>query len=336
MANDEEVPVHDEGECYCCRENVKRCCSWYIWVVSTLIIIFSLASGLFGYLSIVGSKSVPVPEKYKTKFEIPQRTGIAYAALGGMIVGIIIGALGCAAAKCRTAWFACPFGTLSFLIGILNLVVGGAILGGQVTDEVYQQACVVKHDELDGKSGSEVMKAQLSASVDKLMCTNTCPCNQEDFATKYQSLTDAELAPFGRTNADMIAGNTPGTTYFSTYGECYNTTLKDATGTKEGIDTASSDFTNFVKNGGVEFLGDLEEQFNCAGLCYTPLFYLKKNIKVGPPTQDCVKAAIEQIGSNTGAGAVAVVTGLIFFTAAIGSIPLYKGFPAQGDSGEAF
>jgi len=187
------------------------------------------------------------------------------------------------------------------------------------------------------------MKAQYGKAVDSLMCTETCPCQQAAYDKSYASLTAAELSKFNRlpstdsssSKAKMFARATAPT--YTTWGECYNATLKSATGkTAEGIDTASKDFSDFVKNGGVEFLGSMEDAFDCAGLCYTPLFYMKKSIAVGPPKQDCARAAVSKFGSNTAAGAVAIITGLVFFTAFLGSIPLCRGFHASGDDGKAF
>lgn len=188
------------------------------------------------------------------------------------------------------------------------------------------------------------MKAQLSTAVDSLMCTDTCPCIEADYNIKYAGYTSAELSKFNRSpvatvsvgsnNDRMIV--TPATTAFNNWGDCYNATLKDASGTKSGVNTDSKDFKDFVKNGGVEFLASLEDSFDCAGLCYTPLFYLKKNIAVGRPTIDCARAAVDKFGNNTGAGLIAIVTGFVFFSGFLGSIPLCGGFSAQGDDGKAF
>lgn len=167
------------------------------------------------------------------------------------------------------------------------------------------------------------------------MCTETCPCKKADYDVAYGKLSAAELAKFNRLPANdtsnskskMFASATA--PMYSSWGECYNATLKEKTGTTaEGIDTASKDFSDFVKNGGVQFLGSLEDAFDCAGLCYTPLFYMKKSIAVGPPKQDCARAAVAKFGNNSGAGAIAIVTGLVFFTAFLGSIPLCRGFHA--------
>jgi hypothetical protein len=51
----------------------------------------------------------------------------------------------------------------------------------------------------------------------------------------------------------------------------------------------------FFDKGGYKFLSDLEEKFNCASICSTPLFYITKDVKEGPPTNDCVTAAMDDL-----------------------------------------
>lgn len=94
-------------------------------------------------------------------------------------------------------------------------------------------------------------------------------------------------------------------------------------------DTADSTQQFFV-NGGFEFLKSFETQYKCAGLCYTPLFYLSKPLTDGPPTQSCDTAFINAVAGNTAVGGVAVVTGLILLSVFVGSIPLCSGYAADG------
>lgn len=186
------------------------------------------------------------------------------------------------------------------------------------------------------------MKAALGEAVDSLMCTSSCPCDKTAFDTKYAAYTAAELSPFNRspekdasaTNKLVVAGAT-GAKY-TTWGDCYNATLKAQAADGKTFAAKSKDFKDFMTNGGVQFLGSLEDSFDCAGLCYTPLFYLKKSIALGKPTEDCARAVVNKIGSNTAVGGITIVTGLVFFTAFLGSIPLCRGFHAQGDTGKAF
>lgn len=75
-----------------------------------------------------------------------------------------------------------------------------------------------------------------------------------------------------------------------------------------------------------------ENQYKCAGLCYTPLFYLTRPLTDGPPTQSCDTAFINSVTGNAGVGGVAIVTGLVLLSMFVGSIPLCSGFASDGDA----
>lgn len=77
----------------------------------------------------------------------------------------------------------------------------------------------------------------------------------------------------------------------------------------------------FFEKGGYDLLADFEEQYNCASMCTTPLFYLTKDIKEGPPTQDCITAALDAI-SNTGPAVVCAITGLLLLISVSGGFVL--------------
>lgn len=81
----------------------------------------------------------------------------------------------------------------------------------------------------------------------------------------------------------------------------------------------------FFDEGGYEFLGQLEEKYSCASMCSKPLFYLKKDVKDGPPTTDCVTAAIDDLTDNTAIAIIFVITGLLCLIAAAATFPLCSG-----------
>jgi hypothetical protein len=54
----------------------------------------------------------------------------------------------------------------------------------------------------------------------------------------------------------------------------------------------------FFDAGGYDFLYGLETRYTCGSICLTPLFYLSRDIKDGPPTTDCFTAAVEDISDN--------------------------------------
>lgn len=87
-----------------------------------------------------------------------------------------------------------------------------------------------------------------------------------------------------------------------------------------------------MTNGGYEYMAQLEQDYECASICYKPLFYLTKDISEAPVGQECVTAFIDYYAGSLGVGIVAIVTGLILLSACIGSVPLCGGF-ASGAMG---
>lgn len=78
----------------------------------------------------------------------------------------------------------------------------------------------------------------------------------------------------------------------------------------------------FFNKGGYKFLSDLEEKFNCASVCSTPLFYITKDVKEGPPTNDCVTAAMEELMQNQNAVIICAATGILLLISISGAFVL--------------
>ena len=78
----------------------------------------------------------------------------------------------------------------------------------------------------------------------------------------------------------------------------------------------------FFEKGGYDLLAGLEEKYTCASICSTPLFYLTKDVKEGPPEQDCLTAALTEIGSQTGPAAVCAVAGILLLISVAGGFVL--------------
>ena len=66
-------------------------------------------------------------------------------------------------------------------------------------------------------------------------------------------------------------------------------------------------------------------------MCQKPLFYLKKDVSDGPPTVDCVTAAIDDLSDNMDIAIIFIVTGLLCLIAAAATFPLCSGKKKSGD-----
>lgn len=73
-------------------------------------------------------------------------------------------------------------------------------------------------------------------------------------------------------------------------------------------------------------LKQFEDEYECAGICFTPLFYLTKDVKLGPVKSECTDAIIEEYSGNMAGAAVAAISAIVLVVGAIGAFPLCTGF----------
>lgn len=124
---------------------------------------------------------------------------------------------------------------------------------------------------------------------------------------------------------------TTGTTYKS-YKKCYMAKLNKTA--PAGWNTQLKNGVKEFRKGGWKFLSAFEKDLNCAGICVTPLFFLTKDIKAGPPTKDCMQGFVDKYGGNMALGAVAFITAIVLICAGICAIPLCTGYSKNEDEEE--
>ena len=80
---------------------------------------------------------------------------------------------------------------------------------------------------------------------------------------------------------------------------------------------------DFFMKGGYDFLKRIESDFECAGLCDVPLFYITKDISKGRPTTECITVSFDKISEGISIiGYIVMVTGLLTFAGFVGSFAL--------------
>jgi hypothetical protein len=77
-----------------------------------------------------------------------------------------------------------------------------------------------------------------------------------------------------------------------------------------------SAYEDFSKRDTFNTLRYYEQNYDCAGMCDKPMFYLTKPLSDGPPTQDCVEAVITSFTDNMFVLIVALISSICLFTAA--------------------
>lgn len=120
---------------------------------------------------------------YQTSFQISKNAAVAFLAMGGGIVGLVISVFGCCAAKQKNFFVTCPFVVCSFLVGLMALIAGGMVVGGKTRDALINKACNTPFKAFEGLNGNQIARQEYGQIVDKVMCTSDlCPCDDAENA----------------------------------------------------------------------------------------------------------------------------------------------------------
>jgi len=88
----------------------------------------------------------------------------------------------------------------------------------------------------------------------------------------------------------------------------------------------------FVEKGGFKSLKYMENQYECAAVCKTPLFYVTRSF-TEQPTKSCLSEFVNQVAGNTfrSVAIVSIVTALIALCGCCGSFPLCSKYNDEED-----
>ena len=324
----------------CYSDRTKACCAKVVMFVSLALLLLGLITAIFGLMQM---GVVSNPTTY-TAFTFDQSAiGLGVLALG--VVAIATAILGLMTAKCKKWCFTLLFIILCAIGGLILLIVAFVLLGDDDLISAGKDAACAQ---------AGVINNQYIKTVDHWVCSTTCPCPEgpngewknlwtsytpESMKNQFRAPTINQLPSDKQGEWDNRKDDaqwTPLTfastgTTFETWEDCYNGKLK-AQSTANPNDGKWKDMVAFMQSGGFDFLNELEESYDCASICTTPLFYLTRSIKDGRPKTDCITGLIDgNSGTMQTAGLVSVVTALILLVGAIGAFPLCSGFSEQED-----
>lgn len=324
----------------CFGAKLKAKCAMFLMIVGGILLVLGLVICTYGYLTL-GKGAEMFGENDYVDFNVGNIAQMIALAAG--VLCMLTGILGILTAYCRNSGFNCffsfPYMIIAFITGILMLIVAG-IASGQAGDQMKSEICQAPFE--DGTVETKI-RTEYTKLVDKLMCApDICECPQEaDIVQIWGNIPEEKLRSYGRIASaasytadeiEQIALNGPydapvitfdydvAANSVRTYKECYDTFLKPKFEAEKAKPEADQDpqlkttiqlADLFFGTGGFQVLQDFEKELECASLCAVPLFYLSKDVKEGPPTNDCVSAAIDSIGSNTGPAIACAVTGLL-------------------------
>lgn len=122
----------------------------------------------------------------------------------------------------------------------------------------------------------------------------------------------------------------------TTYRECYDGMVSSgAFAVDDSSGVVQEDYDNFGGEDVWEHLALLEAEYDCAGFCYKPLFYLTRSIADGPPPQACTNPVFEDVFKS--AKSVCTGMGVALLISFLCQLGLCGGMPANaGDSKEKY
>jgi hypothetical protein len=162
--------------------------------------------------------------------------------------------------------------------------------------------------------------------IDQMMCSETCPCPADHHDIIEDDIDEKTLNKvYKRTWKEkskefkpMVFGSEDGGKEYETFEACFNEKIAKANhnGDSAILKAAIDDFKRKVNT-----LKYYEEEYECSGMCDTPLFYSTKPIMDGLPEEDCIDSIIENVMDNKILAGVAGGAGVLFLLCGLCSIP---------------
>jgi len=329
----------------CYSNETKHKCAKIVLFVSIFIGLLGLATTIFGVLQ------TGAGQEYTTKYgNMDLKGSFGAITIVAGILALLTGVLGCLTGKFKKFFFTLPFIIMCVILFILCVIAGALMAGDKSTlQKAVDEGCSQKYQ---GETFQNLIKGQYQSLVDSKLCTDFCECT-DAAKQKWESYPNDQLkANFSRAH-DPLASETTAYTqatdklqydgvipmYFSSdsssskfvknYKECYDKQLKGELESKESdssYDEIVMKAKMFFEDGGYEMLKSLETEYDCAGICYQPMFYITKDVTEGLPSRSCDVAAVEELSGNIAGAAVAFITGISLLIGAVGAFPLFSGF----------
>ena len=193
---------------------------------------------VFGFISFSGFTQTYEMNDYKQDIKIGDNPLAKTCTLLGGAAGLIMAIMLFLSGKWRSGICACPFGLLGVVGGITLLTGFGFAMSSKDPSWYKDAVCNSKIAGLNWKTGQELAKSMNQEFINKLMCSNTCPCEADHHDIIEDDVDEKTLTKtFKRTWKDKPAdGNVPmkfGTDdddaqkkEFASFEECFNDVIQ--------------------------------------------------------------------------------------------------------------
>ena len=323
----------------------KNMCSKIVGAISLLMGLLAIVTLAFAGMM---SGAMP-PAVRKIMPDQPNMSGNAIKgvmAFGALI--LVTSCLGCATARMKKPCFAIPFGAMTFVFGLILLIIGLMTMavssGKNINDMMEKTIC-----KNDPKNPAIMFDNKYNEMISKPMCSKVCPCDKRVFTEFKKNLDDATARKFGRTFRykgsessdesrngvtakyvylqDNNSGAYRGKDGYVSFEKCW-TAVQSVKATKQNH---LKEMNDWFKLYGADMLSKLENEFDCAGLCSPQLFYVTRPFDKQPKNA-CFGQIANKIGPRLRTlSIVSILTALVSFCAFCGSFPLCTGFNEEED-----
>lgn len=284
----------------CCTDKTKKCCATYMFLISMLILVLAICMTAFGAVYINGAGL----DQLEKGWNMHADAAFGVVCVVGAIFALIVALLGMASSRVKSAWVSCPLSIISLISGLLACAAGGGLMVGVYPDPVRTVFC----NHIAGGSMASYIKLS-KANLDNSMCVQgTCGCKAPSDAIKAKFTAAAKTV--GRTKALSWGGEN-----YNVYTEC----------------DAKQKLFKLAGSDDLKFWTDIEKKYNCAGFCYTPMFYMTRPITDGPPAKACDTALFTEGSKHPGSGAVALLSGFVLLTLFGASLTLCAGLSTDSN-----
>ncbi|CDW80166.1 UNKNOWN [Stylonychia lemnae] len=231
---------------------------------------------------------------------------IFYVILGLGLIVAILGLFGFLTIKCHKKCCNCCYGFWILMwglifgaVGILLVLVGDAVCGSS-TNSKYNNLLKDISDTLNS------IDKDINKWSAQSFCTTECPCNSD---MQVRLWNEARLNQVYRTQNTTFVKN--GFTYYAIYrngSDGYRSFDKCLTGYLYQKDSSKYKLSDFTS----KFVKEIENLFDCNGICNPGIFYTYKDLKEGPPNQDCMESLRKTFKNVTVNVGITLVVSFIF------------------------
>jgi len=172
--------------------------------------------------------------------------------------------------------------------------------------------------------------------VSQKMCSDVCPCPDDETKEPWLAMEEAVLNSFGRTKRAFSTQNLEPLVFFGGKGqktytkfeECYFDIRKGETSeAKSEVQQYEDTLKEGALNFALDFSSFFEGAYQCSALCQPALFYYSLDLDWGRPTKPCLYNLKDEVSNNLSyMGISAILVGIIMMITWLVQYCLWKRF----------